>query len=116
MQPIQEVAFPTLSKAEFDHVKSLATACDYADGETVFHAGDAEVDLYIVESGQIEIRNPTDGGRLIVELCPTRQKRSQQLARSLALIAGVQRLHQVKGDAAILRFCVTARISSPRLV
>ncbi|HEX4412267.1 MAG TPA: FAD-dependent oxidoreductase [Lacipirellulaceae bacterium] len=66
MQPIQEVAFPTLSKGEFDLVKTLATACDYADGEIVFRAGEAEVDLYIVESGQIEIRNPTDGDRVIV--------------------------------------------------
>ncbi len=66
MQPINEVAFPTLSKAEFDLVKPLATACDYADGETVFRAGQAEIDLFVVESGQIEIRNPTDGDRVIV--------------------------------------------------
>ncbi len=34
--------------------------------ETIFRAGQADIDLYIVESGQIEIRNPTDGDRLIV--------------------------------------------------
>src|SRR5208282_77403 len=39
---------------------------DYADGETVFRAGQAEIDLYVVESGQVEIRNPNDGGREIV--------------------------------------------------
>src|SRR5207249_3342678 len=44
----------------------LATPCDYADGDVIFRAGQAEIDLYIVESGEIEIRNPTDGDHVIV--------------------------------------------------
>jgi thioredoxin reductase (NADPH) len=47
-------------------VKPLATPCDYADGEIIFRAGQADVNLYIVESGAVEIRNPVDGNRLIV--------------------------------------------------
>jgi len=66
MAQTEEVAFPRLTSAEFAIIKRLATPCDYADGETIFRAGQAEIDLYVVESGQIEIRNPTDGGRLIV--------------------------------------------------
>ncbi|HEX3602028.1 MAG TPA: FAD-dependent oxidoreductase [Lacipirellulaceae bacterium] len=66
MDPIHEVAFPTLSKQELAHVKSLAASRDFADGDTVFRAGQAAVDLYIVESGEIEIRNPVDGDRVIV--------------------------------------------------
>jgi thioredoxin reductase (NADPH) len=66
MAQTEEVAFPRLTSAELAIIKRLATPCDYADGETIFRAGQAEVDLYVVESGQIEIRNPTDGGRLIV--------------------------------------------------
>ena len=62
---IDEVAFPRLTSAELALVKPLATPCDYADGETIFRAGQAEIDLYIIESGQMEIRNPTGGGDLI---------------------------------------------------
>ena len=65
MTQIQEVAFPRLTSAEVALVKPLATARDYADGETIFRAGQADIDLYIVESGQVEIRNPTDGQRVI---------------------------------------------------
>src|SRR5438270_11987078 len=66
MAQLEEAAFPRLSSAELALVKSLATASDYADGETIFRAGQADIDLYIVEAGAIEIRNPTDGERLIV--------------------------------------------------
>ncbi len=47
-------------------VKPLGVARDYADGETIFRAGQADIDLYVVEDGQIEIRNPRDGDRVIV--------------------------------------------------
>jgi thioredoxin reductase (NADPH) len=66
MAPIEEVAFPRLTSTELALVQPLATPCDYADGETIFRAGQAEIDLYVVESGHIAIRNPTDGDRLIV--------------------------------------------------
>src|SRR6184192_1865087 len=66
MAQIENVAFPQLTEAELELVKPLATPCDYADGDTVFRAGQADIDLYIVESGQVEIRNPTDANRLIV--------------------------------------------------
>ncbi len=66
MAQSQEVAFPRLTAAELARVKLFSTARDYADGETVFRAGQADIDLYIVEGGQIEIRNPTDGQRVIV--------------------------------------------------
>jgi thioredoxin reductase (NADPH) len=70
MAQVDEVAFPRLSSTELALVKALATPCDYADGETIFRAGQADIDLYIVESGRIEIRNPTDGDRLIVTHAP----------------------------------------------
>src|SRR5271168_3386542 len=65
MSTIQETAFPRLSTAEFAVLKSLATAHDYADGETIFRAGQADIDLFVVESGRIDILNPTDGNRVI---------------------------------------------------
>ena len=66
MAPIEEVAFPRLTSSELALVKPFATPCDYADGETIFRVGQADIDLYIVESGQVEIRNPTDGDHVIV--------------------------------------------------
>ncbi|HEV2971836.1 MAG TPA: cyclic nucleotide-binding domain-containing protein [Pirellulales bacterium] len=62
----EDVAFPQLTSTELALVRSMATARNYADGETIFRAGQAEIGLYIVESGQIEIQNPTDGHRVIV--------------------------------------------------
>ena len=70
MAPLDEVAFPRLTSTEFTLVRLLATPCDYADGETIFRAGQADIDLYIVESGQIDIRNPRDGDRLIASHGP----------------------------------------------
>src|ERR1700729_1282050 len=65
MSTIQETAFPRLSSAEFAILKSLATSHDYADGEIVFRAGQAEIDLFVVESGLIDILNPTGDNRVI---------------------------------------------------
>ena len=63
---MKKLRFPELTAAELAVLKPLATARDYADGETVFRAGQADIDLYVVESGQIDILNPTDGNRVIV--------------------------------------------------
>lgn len=66
MVQIEEVAFPGLTAAEIAVLKPLATAHTYADGEIVFRAGQADIDLCVVESGEIDILNPTDGNRVIV--------------------------------------------------
>src|SRR6266566_8267708 len=66
MAQTEAAAFPQLTEAELAVVRPLATAREYADGEIVFRAGQADIDLYIVESGQIEIQNPTDGHSVIV--------------------------------------------------
>jgi thioredoxin reductase (NADPH) len=66
MAQMEEVAFPKLTNVEIAHIRPLAAVRDYADGETVFQAGQADIDLHIVESGLIEIQNPTDGHRVIV--------------------------------------------------
>ena len=62
----QETAFPRLTTAEIAVLKPLATAHDYADGDTIFAHGHADIDLCVIESGQIDILNPTDGNRVIV--------------------------------------------------
>src|SRR3954464_6056277 len=65
MAQTEETAFPRLSSAELALVKHLARPCDYADGDVIFRAGQAEIDLFVVESGRMEIRNRRDGDRLI---------------------------------------------------
>ena len=65
MSPSPEVAFPRLSAAEFAVLQPLATTQDYLDGETIFRAGQADIDLFVVESGKIDIVNPTNGNRVI---------------------------------------------------
>src|SRR5258708_31051244 len=65
-----EAAFPRLTSAELALVRPLAKSCDYADGDVVFPAGQPDIDLYVVESGQMEIRNPTDGDQLIAVFEP----------------------------------------------
>jgi thioredoxin reductase (NADPH) len=66
MAQTEEVAFPRLTEAEVALVRPLARTCDYEDGQTVFHAGQADIDLFVVVSGKIEIQNPTDGHQVIV--------------------------------------------------
>jgi thioredoxin reductase (NADPH) len=60
-----QAAFPRLSTAELAILKPLATAHDYADGDIVFRAGQADIDLFVVESGLMDIHNPTDDHRVL---------------------------------------------------
>jgi len=61
----QESAFPRLTDAEIKIIQSMAERRVYRDGETVFRSGDADIDFFVVESGQIEILNPTDNDRRV---------------------------------------------------
>ncbi len=61
-----EAAFPRLTMAEIAHLKPFATPRDYMNGETVFHVGQPDIDLFVVETGAIEIQNPNDENRVIV--------------------------------------------------
>ena len=61
-----QIAFPMLNDGELRTLESMACAQTYADGDTVFRAGQADLDLFVVKSGAIDILNPTDDNRLIV--------------------------------------------------
>jgi len=63
---LDEIAFPQLDAGDIAALKSLATCCSFEDGEVVFKAGDADLDLFVVESGAIEIINPSDDDRHVV--------------------------------------------------
>jgi thioredoxin reductase (NADPH) len=60
------IAFPQLDANEIESLHPLAESCAFADGEAVFRAGDADLDLFVVESGAIEIINPSDDNRHVV--------------------------------------------------
>ncbi len=54
-----------LSESEMAMIRAMGTVAKFADGDKVFCAGDAELDLYVVESGAIEIQNPSDANQII---------------------------------------------------
>jgi hypothetical protein len=56
MAQLEVVTFPRLAGSELVLVKPWNAARDYADGETLFRAGQADIDLYTVKSGQMEIQ------------------------------------------------------------
>ena len=60
------IAFPRLDASDIAALKPLADTCSFQDGQTVFRAGDADLDLFVVESGAIEILNPADDNRHVV--------------------------------------------------
>jgi thioredoxin reductase (NADPH) len=62
---VEAEAFPVLTDAEREALRGFASAQEFGDGETIFRAGDAELDLLVVEEGNIEIQNPTDDGRVV---------------------------------------------------
>lgn len=64
--PAEIEAFPVLKDGDLEILRGSASVERFADGETIFRAGDRELDLLVVEEGAIEIRNPTDGDRVIV--------------------------------------------------
>jgi thioredoxin reductase (NADPH) len=61
-----KIAFPRLDASELAAIKPLAISCSFADGQTVFQAGDADLDLFVVESGAIEILNPSNDNQHVV--------------------------------------------------
>src|SRR5436309_9462090 len=60
------IAFPRLTANDLASLKPMAASCSFEDGETIFRAGDAELDLYVIESGAVEILNPSDENRRVV--------------------------------------------------
>ena len=60
-----ESAFPKLNPEEMDLIRSLGDVREFREGQTVFQAGDADIDFYVVESGQVEILNPTAGDQRV---------------------------------------------------
>ena len=64
--PIDPIAFPELDAADLAALKPLALPCSFADGEVIFRAGDPDMDLFVVETGGIEVLNPSNENAQIV--------------------------------------------------
>jgi thioredoxin reductase (NADPH) len=86
------IAFPRLDSSELAALTPMATVCTFEDGETVFRAGDADLDLFVVDTGGIEIRNPVDGNRHIVTHGPNQFAGDiDLLTRRPVIVTGVAR-------------------------
>src|SRR5580658_6273225 len=59
-----DVAFPVLTDIDIARIEPMGARIVMADGTVVFRAGQPNIDLFIVESGAIEILNPTDNRRI----------------------------------------------------
>jgi thioredoxin reductase (NADPH) len=92
------VAFPKLTAADMAQLKPMATACSFRDGETVFRAGDPEIDLFVVESGEVAILNPADGDLIVTHGPGQFSGDIDLLTRRPVLVTGVAR-----GETQLLR-------------
>jgi thioredoxin reductase (NADPH) len=63
--PSDPIAFPRLDESDLAVLEPLAECRSYDDGQVVFRAGHAELDLFVVKSGAIEILNPADDNKHI---------------------------------------------------
>ena len=86
------IAFPHLTPRDFDQLRPFGTPCSYEDGQVVFSAGDDAVDLFIVESGGMEILNPAQDNRSVVTHGPGQFSGDiDLLTRRPPLVTGVAR-------------------------
>ena len=60
------IAFPKVNDHDLALLRRLCDTVSFSDGQIVFHAGDADLDLFIVEEGGIKIVNPADENKPII--------------------------------------------------
>jgi thioredoxin reductase (NADPH) len=91
--------YPHLDGADLAALRPLAEPCFFEDGETIFPAGQFDLDLYVVESGGIDIINPSDNDRHIVT------HRVGELSGDIDLLTGrpMNFTGIAHGDARLLR-------------
>lgn len=91
---LEAVAFPRLDDADMAALRPLALPCSFEDGQTVFRAGDADLDLFVVETGAIEILNPSNGNRHVTTHEPGAFAGDiDLLTRRPVIVTGVARGH-----------------------
>src|SRR5215475_1385492 len=60
------IAFPHLTARDLEELRPFGTPCSYEDGQVIFSAGEDAIDLFVVESGAMEILNPAQDNRSVV--------------------------------------------------
>jgi thioredoxin reductase (NADPH) len=86
------VAFPHLTPRDLEQLRPFGTPCSYEDGQMIFSAGADAVDLFIVESGAMEILNPAQDNRKVVTHGPGQFSGDiDLLTRRPPLVTGVAR-------------------------
>src|SRR4051812_29446994 len=60
------IAFPELTARDLEQLRPFGIACSYEDGQVIFSAGVDAIDLFVVESGAMEILNPAQDNRSVV--------------------------------------------------
>jgi CRP-like cAMP-binding protein len=65
------IAFPHLTARDLEQLRPFGTPCSYEDGQLIFSAAENAVDLFIIESGAMEILNPAQDNRSVVMHGPT---------------------------------------------
>ena len=60
------IAFPHLTARDLEQLRPFGTPCSYEDGQLIFSAAENAVDLFIIESGAMEILNPAQDNRSVV--------------------------------------------------
>jgi thioredoxin reductase (NADPH) len=60
MSPAETEAFPTLTAAQIARIAPLASERDFADGESLWNAGDRNRPLFVVVRGEVEILSGSD--------------------------------------------------------
>jgi len=86
------VAFPRLTARDLELLRPFGTPCTHEDGQVIFSAGGDAVDLFIVESGAMEILNPAQGNQLVVTHGPGHFSGDiDLLTRRPPLVTGVAR-------------------------
>jgi thioredoxin reductase (NADPH) len=65
-----ETAFPVLDADEMAFLRTIARCEDFQSGQTIIKAGEPDIDFFVVESGAIDILNPTDDNKLVISHLP----------------------------------------------
>ncbi|HEY1685182.1 MAG TPA: FAD-dependent oxidoreductase [Tepidisphaeraceae bacterium] len=90
--PSDPIAFPVLQTNEMEALRRLAPSSSFEDGQIVFHIGDSNLDLFVVESGGIEIINPADENSHVVTHGPGQFAGDiDLLTRRPVLVTGIAR-------------------------
>jgi thioredoxin reductase (NADPH) len=92
-------AFPKLDDVDMAALGALAERVAFADGQTVFQVGQTDLDLFVVESGSLEILNPSNDNKHVVTHMPSEFAGDiDLLTRRPVIVTGIAR-----GQTVLLR-------------